>query len=915
LIGETIREYEIISELGAGGYGVVYRAHDTNINRDVAIKVILPQYANQPEFIQNFEAEARLVAQLEHKDIVPLYAYWRDEQGAFLVMRYIRGGSLRGMLTKQGALPLTRVLRIVEQIAEALNVAHEAGVVHRDLKPDNILVDERGNAYLTDFGIAKQTNQDDQSATGAIKGTFAYLSPEQIQQTQVSPQTDIYAFGIMLYELLAGQHPFHNTPVGMMIMKHLQEPVPDVRLMRDTLAGAIADVIYKATAKDPEERYTSTLEMVAELKQAIDGSSPVSTLISQPIIEKKKPTTAEERNRFAMLENVQKFWIEGVLENSLHDTAMLDLGMKPESGAVDNPWDTLIRTQNGEETLTEEGIANVFDRMNGKLLILGDPGSGKTTTLLSLARDLLARAEVDDQHPIPVVLNLSSWSENQALLTEWLIEDLNSKYQVPRKVGTQWVENDELLLLLDGLDEVADNVRDACVQAINTYRGEHGFVDVVVCSRIKDYESLSGQLKLNGAIVIQPLDDEQIVQYLDELGSDVAVIRDMIIRDIQLRELAHSPLMLSIMILAYQGKSADEIPEFDDMESQRQHLFDAYVQRMFDRRIGEKAYSEGMTKQYLSGLAKQLQDHAQTIFYIEEIQTDWLNAESHKKRYVNIIATIHFVGSWLSLVLILGLSIFVAASQLSRFGVDTALSDDLVLLIVIIISGFISIPTTFFTYRDAQTSAISPVESVTWTFKAVIQNIRGKLGQALFIGAIFGTILGLVFTVIFEARTGFAMSLGTLLGHFTLYAHSRGFTTATVDTKVRPNEGMWKSLQYTLQTGMYSPIFFSVGMGSCLALAYDLTLGLMVAVSIALPLFLSGIIPDNPTNPGAFALAQHVTLRYLLEREHQLPRNLAKFLDHAVALILMRKVGGGYIFIHRYLLEYFADLDINQEAR
>ena len=200
------------------------------------------------------------------------------------------------------------------------------------------------------------------------------------------------------------------------------------------------------------------------------------------------------------------------------------------------PGTLYCETPSGDETLTDESIVEVFDRMNGKLLILGDPGSGKTTTLLILARDLLRRAELDEQHPIPVVFNLSSWSEDQPPLTEWLVEELNSKYQVPRKVGTQWVENDELLLLLDGLDEVAENVRDACVQTINDYRSEHGFVDVVVCSRIKDYEVLTGQLKLNGAIVIQPLDDAQIVQYLDGLGADVAVVRELITRDAQLRE-------------------------------------------------------------------------------------------------------------------------------------------------------------------------------------------------------------------------------------------------------------------------------------------------------------------------------------------------------------------------------------------
>ena len=209
MIGKTIREFEILSELGVGGYGAVYRAHDTSVDRDVAIKIILPQYAEKLDFKQRFESEARLVAQLESRQIVPLYSYWQDEQGAFLVMRYIRGGNLRRIMAKQSALSLAQTIRVVSDIAEALSVAHENDVVHRDLKPENILIDERGNAYLTDFGIAKRTTHAENiTEADAIVGTLPYLSPEQINNIDISSQTDIYSFGILLYEMLAGKHPF-----------------------------------------------------------------------------------------------------------------------------------------------------------------------------------------------------------------------------------------------------------------------------------------------------------------------------------------------------------------------------------------------------------------------------------------------------------------------------------------------------------------------------------------------------------------------------------------------------------------------------------------------------------------------------------------------------------------------------------
>ncbi|MCL4253590.1 MAG: protein kinase, partial [Anaerolineae bacterium] len=554
LVGQTIRGYLIGERIGSGGYGEVYRATQQSVGREVAIKVILPQYADNPEFVANFEREAKLVGQLEHPNIVPLIDYWKDEHGAFLVMRYIRGGSLRAMLTKQGGLPLMRTVRIMEQVAEALQIAHDAHVVHRDLKPDNILIDERGNAYLTDFGIAKQLNENTDSATDNIKGTFAYLSPEQIQQIPLSARTDIYALGIILYEILAGEHPFKEATVMMMVMKHMQESLPNIAEKRPDLPVGIADIIGRATQKDPNARYDSVITLITDLKNSIHGAGSMTTAPIVPAPTRKHATSPEQRNRYAMLQNVQKFWVEGVLENSLHDTIMIDLGMKSEASAVDNPWDTLLRTPTGDELLPANmALIDIFDRMNGKLLILGDPGGGKTTSLLSLTRELLMRAELDDQHPIPVVFNLSSWGDKQLSLEEWLIDELNSKYQVPRKVGAKWVTDDELLLLLDGLDEVNATARDNCVRAINHFRSEHGFVDVVVCSRIKDYETLSNHLRLNGAIVIQPLTDVQIQAYLDALGADVAMVRDLIIRDDPLRELAKSPLMLSIMVLSYRG--------------------------------------------------------------------------------------------------------------------------------------------------------------------------------------------------------------------------------------------------------------------------------------------------------------------------------------------------------------------------
>src|SRR5262245_26645767 len=188
LTGRIIKGYELRLKLGAGGFVAVYQAYQAVVEREVAIKVILPQHANQPEFVRRFEAEAQLVARLEHLHIVPLHDYWRDPDGAYLVMRWLHGGSLRGKLKQQNRLDLETTARILDQIASALMVAHRRKVVHRDLKPDNILLDEEGNAYLADFGIAKDISiPSTASDTEFIVGSPTYLSPEQIMGDSVSP--------------------------------------------------------------------------------------------------------------------------------------------------------------------------------------------------------------------------------------------------------------------------------------------------------------------------------------------------------------------------------------------------------------------------------------------------------------------------------------------------------------------------------------------------------------------------------------------------------------------------------------------------------------------------------------------------------------------------------------------------------
>src|SRR5919109_1284896 len=208
-----LRGYRLLDRIGEGAYGAVHRAFQPEVGREVAIKIIHPRLANDPEFIRRFATEAQLIARLEHPHIVPLYDYWREPDGAYLVMRYLRGGSLRQALA-HGPLSPDRAVTVVDQIALALAAAHRQGVIHRDVKPANILFDEEGNAYLSDFGIAKDLAAARGTSTDrSTPSRFAYyISPEEARGDPPTHLGDVYSLGLVMYELLAGRHPFAETP-------------------------------------------------------------------------------------------------------------------------------------------------------------------------------------------------------------------------------------------------------------------------------------------------------------------------------------------------------------------------------------------------------------------------------------------------------------------------------------------------------------------------------------------------------------------------------------------------------------------------------------------------------------------------------------------------------------------------------
>ena len=284
------------------------------------------------------------------------------------------------------------------------------------------------------------------------------------------------------------------------------------------------------------------------------------------------------RNRSQMLEKIRLTWIKGLLEPSLDHLARIELGLETRPDAVVRPFDLLVqRPQQAPQFLpTDMPISRVFNEAGKALLILGEPGAGKTTLLLELTRDLLDRAVQDENHLIPVVFNLSSWAEQQFALADWLIDELNKRYDVPRTLAKTWVDAGLILPLLDGLDEVAADRRAACVEAINAFLDEHGLLPMAVCSRVADYEALRVRLRLPSAVIIQALSRQHVQSYVDQAGVSLAGLHTILQDDETLWELLSTPLMLSIAALAYKGRLADEIHSFSTVEEHRAQLFATY---------------------------------------------------------------------------------------------------------------------------------------------------------------------------------------------------------------------------------------------------------------------------------------------------------------------------------------------------
>ena len=579
-----------------------------------------------------------------------------------------------------------------------------------------------------------------------------------------------------------------------------------------------------------------------------------------------------------MIEKVRDFWVEGMLRQSLYEVARIELEMDEQPGAPPRPWEMAVeRPERARRTLGPEvRMGEVFDEHRGSLLILGAPGSGKTTVLLELAGELLDRAERDPTHLFPVILNLSTWANRQKPLDAWLVDALYDRYGVPRAVGQDWVEGDQILPLLDGLDEVSADAREACAGAINAYRKEHGRVPMAVCSRTKAYEALAAKLRVVGVVAIRPLTREQVDAYLARAGEALAGLRDALGventrtgADGTLYELLETPLMLNAAALAYQGAAADAVAIAGTTAERRAQLYARYVAARFERQGVERPYTREQSERWLAWLARQMVAHGVTVFDLEGLQPGWLPTSAQQRLYRILVG------------LVVGLVAGLGSALI--FGLFSGPVEGLIVgLVVGLVFG-----------SSIGSNEVRPAETARWSWRgALVDMVLGLAG---------GLVAGLIGWLVFGLLAGLAVGLVSGLVGGLLVGLLFRMEPAELTDRARPNEGIRRSARNGLVAGLFvglvsgpvSGLFFGLLSTPFVGLYVGLFFGSIVGLFVGLV-------------AGGRACLQHFILRMLLEEDDLAPWHYVPFLEHAEGRVLLRRVGGGYMFLHRTLMEWFA---------
>ncbi len=654
---------------------------------------------------------------------------------------------------------------------------------------------------------------------------------------------------------------------------------------------------------------------------AIESKEPFWTHLSDCEVRELIEPTAEptllsplnnldRRNRAATIRRIRGDWIDGLLRNSLDSVARIELQLTSQPNAVALALNAIVQVPDRPPAKISHGthISSIFDSHEQSLLILGGPGSGKTTLLLELAEELLNRAEANESHAIPIVFNLSSWALSRKPLASWMIDEMNLRSDIPRPVAREWIATEGVIPLLDGLDEVNPAYRLPCLEAINGFRSEHGFLPIAVCSRIADYEDLGHKLHLRSAVVVQALDAGDVDTALSH-NPQLNRLREAVKQDATFAELLRTPLMLWIAALAYHN-TPEKIDTDEGVEQMRGHLFSAYVESMFKRRAVSEEYSQENIYRWLTRLACSLGRNRLSIFTLESLSFNFF--DSYRLRILSrcttgiavlvtysvtcfLVSAVGYTGSGL-----LGriLSLFPTLNVYpSSWFAQVSYMVDAGQMNVIVLAPIITI--------IAIAIDLQPSEKIDLGFR----NISTRIKRALIGFASFFALFPLLLTIgdyqNYSSVPEFVSDYRANItgNHEVLGASSpllMGLLTALFLLVLAPNssersscnEGTLRSIKVALtMTGLV------VILGMFIAL-HDGLHGWLLLASLTLGL------------AGGLFVIKHYALRLFLWMMRIGPYNYPAFLDYANERILLRKIGGSYIFTHRMLQEYFASRNL-----
>jgi hypothetical protein len=695
---------------------------------------------------------------------------------------------------------------------------------------------------------------------------------------------------------------------------------------------------------------------------ALDSSSPPPTTLAAETTA--PPPAAKWRKQDVLLDKVTHFWVQGVLQQAVQGAMLLDLAWEWQSTAVMQPWQSVLGTAVEPPPLVT--LYQAFQESECALLILGEPGSGKTISLILLARDLIEQARQDGQQPAPVILNLASWMAEKRPLAEWVVEELNAKYQIPRALGREWLADDGLVLLLDGLDEMPEAHQLACHQAINQFRATNGLTGLVVCARTADYARTTETahtptlLNLGGAIALQPLTVTQIQEYLTAAGISWSAVQTAVLQDPALQEMAKSPLLLSVLRQAYANHHTPQtaVAETSDPTADRyQTLFDTYLRQMVQRH-GPTLYPVEQSRHWLAWLARRLTQHNEVMLLIEHIQPSWLPTVWQRRRFLLASRLIDGIAlgtvAWLFWLLVRRALVYLPIiwdenlAQVFRVEDHIGSTYLLLFLLIYLLLGLLvgGVDVALYERQERREAAGLRRSLGRWEHTAVVVGVVGlaslvtavffstfTVGLAAGVFAVFafglttyyihgasyrsdirtvealnwswpgsfaGLMMGLFAATLFEVIeyqvVGATPVLRTYISLGLLFLLLGGLRGNRLPTTTRPNQGIWLSATSALAAAG----LFAIPLSLVTAVLWDPQFGAIVG-------FLCGWVAAGLYGMGS--VLNHFLLRAQLTRLGCIPWRLLPFLDDAAAHVILYKVGGGYIFIHRLLQEYFATLN------